>query len=189
MITEQLVRAAKDFAYSEIEKYGLPTKLHFDISLEKGVEIAKALNANVSLVELGVCFMDIKLGEAFSLKNIDSHIQLGIDACLNFLADFEVTDEEKSVILNCIEAHHGATPFCSIESEIVANADCYRFIHPKGVIHYIGTLTKRNLSLADVVSQAEFKLEEKHDILTLDFCKMELNHHYDAFKRIFLDSK
>ncbi|MBK6565948.1 MAG: hypothetical protein IPG18_12290 [Saprospiraceae bacterium] len=189
MITEKLVTAAKEFAYSEIEKFGLPTKLHFDISFEKGDEIAVAMNADKSLVELGVCFMDIKLGEAFSQKRIDDHIKMGVDACNEFLKDYEVTEEEKSKIINCIVAHHGTVPFSSLESEIVANADCYRFIHPKGVIHYIGTLTKRNLSLPDIVKQAEYKLDEKQAILSMDYCKKELIHHYDSFKAIFAVSK
>lgn len=189
MITEKLVLAAKEFAYSEIEKFGLPTKLHFDISFEKGEEISKAMNADKNLVALGVCFMDIKLGEAFSQKRIDEHIGMSVDACNEFLTEFELTEQEKSKIINCIKAHHGTIAFSCLESEIVANSDCYRFIHPKGVIHYIGTLTKRNLLLEDVVKQAEYKLDEKKAILSLEYCKNELITYYDAFKAIFGASK
>ncbi|MFN0277811.1 MAG: hypothetical protein ACKVRN_04325 [Pyrinomonadaceae bacterium] len=189
MLNEILVEKAKEFGYSEIEKFGLPTKLHFDLSLQKAQEIAEKLNADIPLTEIGVCLMDIKLGEAFAQKRLDEHIEMGVEACVEFLKDFDVTEEEKNKIINCIEAHHGTVPFSSLESEIVANADCYRFIHPKGVIHYIGTLTKRNLSLEDIVKQAEFKLEEKKAILSMEYCKKELDSHYESFKSIFEASK
>lgn len=188
MITQELVEKAKEFAYSEIEKFGLPTRLHFDISLAKGIEISKALNADERLVTIGVCLMDIKLGEAFAQKKLAEHVKMGVEASNTFLLDFELDEDEKNKIINCIVAHHGTVPFNSLESEIVANADCYRFIHPKGVIHYIGTLTKRNLELEEISKQAEAKLDEKMAILSLEYCKNELASFYHSFKEIFKSS-
>lgn len=189
MITEQLLEDAKQFAYSEIEKFGLPIKAHFDISLEKGLEIGDVMKANAQLVSLGLCFMDIKLGEAFSQNRLEDHIAMGVDACNTFLQNYEISNEEKDIIINSIESHHGGIPFNSLEAEIVANADCYRFIHPKGVITYIGVLTKRNLSLEEIIKQAEYKLDEKKKILSLDYCKKELIGFYNSFKELFAAAK
>jgi hypothetical protein len=189
MITEKLVDDSLKFAYSEIDQFGLPTRLHFDLSLKKGKEIAAALKADVALVQVGVALMDIKLGEAFSLGRLGDHVQMGVAAANQFLADYDLTEIEKSRIINSIEAHHGSVPFNSLESEIVTNADCYRFMHPAGVIHYIGTLSKRGLQLDKVVEQAESKLDEKHALLSLEMAKLELIPAYDIMKQVFVSAR
>ncbi len=176
--------AAKELALSEIEKFGLPTKIHFEISYEKGIKIAEDLNANVDLVEIGVSLMDLKLGEAFKNKKLAEHVTMSAEASESFLSNYSLDDETKGKILNCVKAHHGKTPFSCVEAEITANADCYRFIHPKAVIHYIGTLSKRELPLHEIINQAEAKLDEKWQILSLDSCKNELNQHYESFKNL-----
>ena len=84
-------------------------------------------------------------------------------------------------IINCVEAHHGTIPFDSIEAEICANADCYRFIHPKGFFLFLTILGKRG-SFPDALDMAEKKLDEKYNILSLDFCKNELEEVYRGLK-------
>lgn len=177
--------AAKELALSEIEKYGLPTKIHFEISYVQGIKIAEKLNGDVDLVGIGVSLMDLKLGEAFKKQKLAEHVKMSAEASEQFLKSYSIDDEIQGKILNCIQAHHGKIPFNCIEAEISANADCYRFIHPTGVIHYIGTLTKRGLEFQEVVNQAESKLDEKWEILSLDYCKNELTEHYYSFKKLF----
>jgi hypothetical protein len=189
MLPDQIVQESIKYAESETERFGLPTKLHLDISLQKGREIANALGADQSIVVVGVCMMDIKLGEAFKLNRQPEHVKMSVNAAREFLSKFNIDQESIRKILNSVEAHHGAVPFDSIEAEIVANADCYRFIHPLGVFHYIGTLTKRNLSIEQVIAGAESKLNEKRQILSLDYCKAELEPFYESFKQLFSAGK
>ena len=75
--------------------------------------------------------MDIKLGEAKKEGCLKEHSKISADATKNFLQQFDINDELKNKIVNCVEAHHATIPFTSKESELCANADCYRFIHPK----------------------------------------------------------
>lgn len=189
MINIQLLEDVKNYAYSEIEKFWFPTKVHFDLSFEKGKEIAEKLGANIELVLLGVCFIDIKLGQAIAENRLADHIQMWVDACNAFLEKYEVSDDEKKIIINSIEAHHSAVSFESLEAEIIANADCYRFLHPKGVLYYISVLTKRWLEFDEVLKQAEYKLDEKWSIVSLECCKQELGEHYKSFKKMFTESK
>jgi hypothetical protein len=163
--------------------------LHFDLSMNKGREIAQILSADVALVQVGVALMDVKLGEAFSTARLGEHVAMGVQAATEFLSAYDLDESEKGRIVNCIEAHHGAVPFSCLESEIVTNADCYRFMHPAGVIHYIGTLSKRGLQLDKVIEQAEAKLEEKCALLTLDVSKSELLPFYADMKRMFASAK
>ncbi len=176
-----VVEAAK----SEIEDYGLPTLLHFNLSLEQGANIAHKLGADTILVQYGTALMDLKLGEAFKEKRLSEHVKMSSDAAAPLLDRTELNTAEKGIIQNSILAHHGTIPFESLEAEIVANADCYRFIHPKGVLHYISTLGKRDLDFDSILNQAEAKLDEKWKILSLEFCINELEEHYKVFKNLF----
>ncbi len=82
-----------------------------------------------------------------------------IDATKIFLEKYPLTKEEQKKIINCVEAHHKGVKFNCVEAEICANADCYRFLHPK--------------------------MNEKHKILSLDICKKELEPYYQEFKKLF----
>jgi hypothetical protein len=133
--------------------------------------------------------MDLKLGEAFQQKRLAEHVDMSVAAAKEFLGKYDLTEDELARIINCIAAHHGAVPHTCPESEITTNADCYRFMHPVGVLSYIGTLSKRNPDLMAVVSGAASKLDEKEHLLTLPICRAELDSHYKAFKEVFAAAK
>lgn len=189
VVTDEVVKKAIQYAYDETDKYGLPTKLHLDLSIEKGIEIAEMLEADSNIVAVGVALMDIKLGEAFAAKRQPEHVKMSAEATRAFLSQHNIKEHLADKVINCVEAHHGTIPFSCIEAEIVANADCYRFIHPKGVFHYIGTLTKRNLSFKEIIDGADAKLEEKNKILSLPYCKKQLEPHYISFKKMFAEAR
>ena len=162
-----------------------PSKNHLDISLEKGEMLAEEYHANVDLVLIGILLMDIKLSEAMKLNKGPEHPKMGSDFAKEFLKDYDLTDDERNIIINSIEAHHGKVPYESIEAEVCANADCYRFIHPLGVFTYAGMLAKRDLSFIEQINSLKFKLEEKHNILSLQKAKEELEEYYAEYSKQF----
>lgn len=188
MISDKLVSDSINYARAEIEKYGLPSMFHLNLSLEKAREIAEKMGADAQLAVVGTALMDIKLGEAFKTGKQPQHVQMGVDASREFFRSYDLQDFEKDKIINCIEAHHGAVPFSCTESEVATNADCYRFMHPAGVLFYITTLTKRGLTMKEIITQAESKLDEKRKLLSLNVCQAELLPFYQAFKSMFAAS-
>jgi hypothetical protein len=184
-----IVQEARKLAVSEIEKYGLPHMIHFEISEKKAIELAEKLNADKTIIQIGVYLMDLKLGQAVHENKVAQHIQMSADAAKEFLNQFDIDSSSKEKILNCIEAHHGNVPFHSIEAEICANADCYRFIHPRGFFLYLTILWKRKPDFMDCLVEAEKKLDEKYGILSLDICKEELEAYYRTLKQYIDDAK
>ena len=88
--------------------------------------------------------MDLKLPEALSNGNPKQHKLMVIEATENLLKEVNVlNDEQRQNLIKCIEEHHGVDEFYSIESEIVCNSDCYKFIHSKGVFDYCSILGRR----------------------------------------------
>lgn len=128
--------------------------------------------------------MDIKLGQALKEGRIQDHVKMSVDATREFLEQFDLGKKEKDKILNCVEAHHGTVPYTCLEAEICANADCYRFLHPKGFLVFMHMLGKREGSFEKALRYAEEKLEEKYKIISLDICKKETDEYYRLLKKL-----
>jgi len=184
MITQKDINAVEVLALKEIEKYGSPTKIFFDLANRKGQEIAQTLRADKEIVAMGTRLMDIKLGECISKGKAKEHVKESSDEAKKILSKLGISEEKKSKIINCVEAHHNKKYSC-IEAEVCANADCYRFLHPKGIFSYIMLLSsERQMPFEEILEAVEEKMEEKHNILSLDMAKKELEPYYKEFKGI-----
>ena len=179
----KILKEAREYAVSEIDKYGFPTLINFEITEKEGLKLSKKIKADKNIVLLGVYLMDIKLGQAIKENKLSEHVKTGIEATREFLNKFELDEQLKQKVINCVEAHHKEIPFACIEAEICANADCYRFIHPKGFFANLTNLGKRELDYSECLKKAEKKLDEKYSILSLEICKKELTRYYKIFKR------
>lgn len=126
-----LIEESKKYALAEIEKYGAPIPVHFYLAEEKAVDLARKLKADETIVRVGIALMDLKLGQAVKEKHLPEHVLMSVEASKIFLEKFNLADETKDKIINCVAAHHKQVEFTSLEAEICANADCYRFIHPR----------------------------------------------------------
>ncbi len=135
--------------------------------------------------------MDIKLGEAIKTGRVQEHIKMSAEFADKLLIDLKVNEKTKEVLLNCVEAHHGTAPYKSLEAEIVANADCYRFIQTNGFLGCFESASKI-LGEHNILKQIEFaemKLEEKHNTLSLDVAKEELEEQYLLTKKFIAYAK
>lgn len=179
-----IVQEAKKLAQEEIKKYGMPGPLHFEISEKKALELSEKLCVDKTITLVGVYLMDIKLGEAFQKGKLPEHVKMSVKATKEFLERFNFDKETKEKIMNCVEAHHAGVPYTCKEAEIVANADCYRFLHPKGVFALFVSLAKEGFGFTEILNWAEMKLDEKYKILSIDICKQELEPYYHQFKEL-----
>jgi len=184
-----IIKKSKEYALSEIKKFGTPILTHFEISEKKAIELANKLEADKTIAQVGIYLMDLKLGQALKENKLAEHVQMSVEAARKFLDKFDIDNLIKEKIINCIAAHHKNLPFNCIEAEICANADCYRFIHPKGFFAYLTVLGKRYDNFSDCLDQIEKKLEEKHNILSLEICKNELKEYYKILKKFIADSR
>jgi len=181
---KEIIEKAKEWALKENKDYGTPLLEHLYLSNKKGQELAEKLNANKDIVLIGTWLMDIKLGECLKEGKPSEHITKSAEATKEFLKQFDINQKIKDAIVNCVEGHHGTVSFICKEAEICANADCYRFLHPRGLFAYFTLLGSRNGNLNKTIEFAENKVEEKHSILSLDICKEELEPYYKMFKTL-----
>lgn len=186
---KSMASAAVELARQEIRTYGVPDMLLLDISLQKGRWISECVGADPFLVEAGIALMDVKLGQAFREKRVPDHVTMSVAAANSFLATQGANSDEIAKVIGAVEAHHGDVPFNSLEAEVCANADCYRFIHPKGVFLYLTVLGARLGDYGKCLAQAEAKLEEKWRIVSLDVVRNDLGPVYRTFKQYFAMAK
>ncbi len=189
MNMENLVKTANDFNRAEIQKYNPDMEFLYDISLDAGVRLAKKYGADENIVKIGISLMDCKLPEASYLGTPKQHISMSSDATKEILKETVLDANTKENIIKCVEQHHGSERFFSLEAEVVANSDCYKFIHPKGVLYYSSMLGRRFHNFDKELEQLNFKLNEKHNILSLDFAKEELEPYYEIFQKAINKAK
>ncbi len=164
----------------------IPTsKEHIYVAFDKGKNLAEYYKADVDIVLIGIYLMDYKLKEARKLEKKQEHVNMAVQFAKDFLKNYNITKDEKEKIINCIEAHHGKIPFQCIEAEICANADCYRFLSPTGVLSYICFLTTKLNNLEAILLKVKEKMDEKYKILSLNQSKKELEESYQMFSKIF----
>jgi len=177
------VQLAHEWALEEIAKYGLPYRFAFETANAKGLELAKRLGADQAVVGVGTRLMDVKLGEAFKLGKAEAHVAMSVKATRDFLEKLEFGGEQKKKAIACVSEHHNAAgKFSSIESEICANADCYRFLDAKNFFNDLMEWGKRGETLKSAIELAEKKVREKIGTLSLPECKAELENDIKAIK-------
>ena len=190
MSIEELINKTDNFNKEEIKKYKSDIEYLYEISLNAGIKLTKEYNADENIVRIALAMMDSKLPEASFLGVAKSHILMSSNATKEMLKDADcLTESEKENIIKCVEEHHGVKKFYSIESEVVANADCYKFVHPKGVFYYSSMLGRRFHDFNKELEQLNFKLNEKHNTISLSFVKKELEPYYEFFQKSINEAK
>jgi hypothetical protein len=186
---QDIIRQAKEYALKEIALYHTPKIEHFDLANQIGQELAVKLGVDKDVVMLGTILMDLKLGECLKENKVSEHIQRSSEMAGKFLDQFNLPEEVYKKVINCVEAHHGTKSYNCIEAEICANADCYKFLHPRGILGYLVLLGTRGQNIDDCFTQLLVKMEEKYKIISLDICKEELNKYYVQFKELIDKAK
>jgi hypothetical protein len=183
-ILSSILRDADVLARKEIKKYNSPAPNHYDLANENGQRLAKKYKADVTLVGIGTRLMDVKIGQAIKMGKLDKHIEMSSLFAKKFLSKYNVSDELRDKIINCIEAHHNTTPYTCLEAEVCANADCYRMLTPEGAITLLVSLSSGRFEFKKALDYLDMKVDEKWRILSLRASKKELTPNYKLLKKL-----
>lgn len=183
MITQSLIDEIKKFSTNQSKLFGLPSLFQLNLSNEKGQFLARELKANAKVVLLGTLLMDGMLGPAFKANKMQEHVNMSVIKADELLSqNSDIAPDEKMNILKCVEQHHGAKKFFSLEAEICSNADCYRFASVTG---FLGSLAYGpSLPFDARIKLLNDKADEKWNLITLDSVKRELTPEYQSIKQV-----
>ncbi|MBN1168756.1 hypothetical protein JXA63_02595 [Candidatus Woesebacteria bacterium] len=186
---KQLIKKAKELAFSEIKKYGAPSMFNFKLSNVKGQMLSEKYNADKNIVLLGTILMDLKIGQALQEDKLKDHVKMSIVEAKSFLEKHTNNKPLIEKVLHCIKAHHGTIEYKSKEAEIVANADCYRFVTISGFLRSIADFSKEGMSFNKVIDLAEYKVKEKWSTVSLSEVKAELQSDYKFIMKLVKQAK
>lgn len=190
MKIEALIEKVDKLNRDEIRKYNPDTEFLYDVALNAGIKLAKEYGANENIVKISMALMDLKLPEASHRSIVKQHIPMALEVANEMFKDIDCLSEyNKENIIKCVEQHHGIEKYFSIESEIVANADCYKFVHPKGTLYYSSLLGRRFHDFNKELDQLEFKLNEKYNIISLPLVKEELDSYYTNLQKSITEAR
>jgi hypothetical protein len=179
---EEFLIEARKLAYSEIEKTEVPAKAQADFAVETGKSLAKELVANIDIVEAGTLLMDCMLGQAIKENRSNEHVKMSLEKTNELLNQSSLSEQKKENIRHCVLEHHGVSKFYSPESEIVCNADCFKFVSIKGFC--ITLRYTRNMSFEDLIKLLIPKVDEKWNAISLDTVKNELEPQHQVILEI-----
>jgi len=183
-INKKLLEISEKLLKKEMEKTGLPAIEFHKVCLIYGRKLAKAYKVNEDFILACLNFMDVKVGEAFLKNRVQDHVQMSLEASLKAVKPLGLDEKLIKKISDCILNHHGAKKYPSIEAEICANADCFKFLHPRGFIAFISSLGKREMSFEDLLKYGKQKLEEKIAIISLPEVKKEAKDYYQLLSKL-----
>ena len=180
MTNQELLAKIDEKARKQTELFGNPSKHNYDTANKNAVLLARSIGADETLCEIGTRLMDIKLGECIKQGKQPEHIARSYDYAKSLLEEFGADEQTKQILLDCVKFHHGAPggKYPTKEAEVVANADCYRFIGYTGLYGNIMTTRSWGLSHNESVNYLLSKLDEKHALLSIDKAKKDLEPVY-----------
>ncbi|HUW21291.1 MAG TPA: hypothetical protein VMW41_01350 [Candidatus Bathyarchaeia archaeon] len=189
MNLKRIIKAVQRFDKQEREKDNSPPLILQQILIDKTKKLCQKAGADENIALIGAYLMDIKVGQALREGRIQDHINMSLQAGRDFLGKFNLPEQLVKKIENIIEAHHASVPYESLEAEIVANADCFKFLHPRGAIFFLTDLGRRKMEFDQVLDYFETKIEEKNKIISLDVCKHEAERYYRMLKNLVSSSR
>ena len=177
-IVLQLLSTSEQLLQQEIKKTNLPPIENHKICLVYGKKLAQAYKIDLDFIAACLNFMDVKIGQTVQENRRQDHIQMSLDATLKAIRPINLDSKTITKIRGCILSHHGADPYPSIEAEICANADCFKFLHPRGLLVFIADLGRRGMKFNELLNFAKEKIEEKMATISLPEVKPEAKEYY-----------
>lgn len=159
---------------SELYSKPSPGYILNTITDEKLLELSKKYpQHNAGPLWIGAYLSDLYITEAIQRGDITLHVPMAVERAKKLIKDEDISTESAEIILEIITTHHGGEQN-HIESKLFKNADCFKFLDPRGVFHIFGAMYQRS-KLTDPMERFEeamqytmFKVEEKHDLVNLD---------------------
>lgn len=171
---------------AELYSKPAPGEVLNNIAEEKSKEILTRYSCNEDAFWIGFYCADMMIFEAKSKGNLNLHIPLAVEYFLQLKDKYSISEELSTIVLDIIETHHGGEQR-TIESKIFKNADCFKFLNPKGVFHIFGSFYKNSEeSFKEAIEYTLYKVDEKYHLVDLDMQLIEeAKSLYEDWQRLF----
>lgn len=139
---------------------------------------------------IGSYLSDMYITEAIKVGDINKHVPMAIDRAKALIKEENINNNQAEIIFEIISTHHGGEQK-HIESKLFKNADCFKFLMPRGVFHIFGAMYGRSTNtdpqakFKEAMQYTMYKVEEKIALVDLDEATIkeaqELYDHWQFF--------
>ncbi|MBN1331509.1 hypothetical protein JW978_01320 [Candidatus Dojkabacteria bacterium] len=164
-----------------------PGKILNDMMDKKLKEFAKQHRHDEEALWIGSYLADMKITEALETGDITKHVPMASKYARQIFKQYSIPEDKQEIILEIIEKHHEPGPYEHIETRLFVNADCFKFLEPKGAFHLFGAMYGRtNQDFDGSMQYVMFKAKEKYSLVDLDEkTKEEAEELYARLKWMF----
>lgn len=170
MIDSTVIQLSKDLMIAQTKKNGAPAWLLTEIAVKKGRDLANKHGAREDLVVTALYLAHTIFSTEINGQIQQKHRLLSADFADNFLKEQGVSEDDREIIQNAILAHHGHIPTEYLESEVMKNAEGFKFLSLEGANVFLEDLQARGLTLEQAKKEVIRKMNQKFEYLTLPDC-------------------
>ncbi|MDQ6985178.1 MAG: hypothetical protein Q9M91_01365 [Candidatus Dojkabacteria bacterium] len=164
---KQLIKKLRSDLYAK----PIPGVVLNDLMEVKLKKLAKKYKHDSEALWIGSYVADLFIVEARrDTGNHMNHLPIASEYAKNELfPNYNFTDHQQEIILEIIEKHHSSEEKKYIETKLFTNADCFKFLEPKGAFHLFGAVYGREGGdFKKAIDMVMFKAQEKYDLVDLD---------------------
>lgn len=172
----------------ELYAKAIPGKVLNDLMEDKLKELSSRYEHDSEALWIGAYLADIRIVEARTeTGKHENHVPMAAEYAKELFKKHSISKDQQEIILEIIEKHHEKGPYKHIETQLFTNADCFKFLEPKGAFHLFGAMYSKNNQDFDASMQSVmFKAEEKYELVDLDDeTKKEADMLYKRLKWMF----
>lgn len=184
MISNKIIQKAKDLMLTQTKLNGAPAWPLTEIAVKKGRDLAKRHSAREDLVVTALYLAHTIFSTEINGPIQQKHRLLSADFADNFLKEQGVSSDDREVIQNAILAHHGHIPTEFLESEVMKNAEGFKFLSLEGAHIFLEDLQARGLTLEQAKKEVIRKMNQKFEYLTLPDCIDEAKRNMTVIKEL-----
>lgn len=155
------------------------------LAVSKGKELAEKYHENEKLILTSLYLAHTVFSPIWGGEIQQKHPNLSAEFSKKYLDEWRVPQEEQKIILNSIQAHHGAIKTESQIAEIVKNAECFKFVTVEGALIYLHEWGRRQVDYEEAQDKVLQKMQQKKKLLTLEECIEEADKNCQEIRKIF----
>jgi hypothetical protein len=180
-----IVQRSRKLMYTQTKKNKAPAWLLTELAVQKGTELAKKYKVDEKLVVTALYLAHTVFSPVWDGEVQQHHPELSAKFVKPYLNKWGISQKEQEIILNSIETHHAKVPGKYKISEVVRNAECFKFVTLKGSLIWLHECGLRGYPWKESVDKVLQKMEQKRKLLTLQDCKKIAETNCKIIRHLF----
>ena len=180
-----IIQLSRDLMQKQTQINKAPAWRLTQLAIAKGRELAEKYHEDERLILTSLYLAHTVFSPIWGGEIQQKHPFLSAEFSKKYLEEWKVPEVEQKIILNSIQAHHGAVETESQIAEIVKNAECFKFVTMEGALIYLHEWGKRQVDYEEARDKVLQKMEQKKKLLTLEECIQEADKNCQQIRKIF----